>query len=121
MLLANLKGEQAFKAMGKLVGCFRDMFTDEKLQPIAAERKTGWILDFFAVSLEERSDIWLRMFLILNPEMTEDEVNIGAVIKFAYDVKSDEQIMTLFFSQSEQTAKQPSGSPTEITEETEAT
>lgn len=121
MLLEKLKGQEAFKAMGRLVGCFREMFQTESLGDIVKAKEQGWILKFFEVSLEDRSDLWLKMFTILNPDIPEEEVSVGSVIAFAYQIYSDKQIMTLFFSQSEQTVNEPSGSPMENTGATEVT
>lgn len=121
MLLEKLTGQEAFKAMGRLVGCFREMFQTDSLIEIVQTKEKGWILRFFEVSLEDRSDLWLKMFTILNPDIPEEEVSVGSVIAFAYQIYSDKQIMTLFFSQSEQTVNEPSGSHTENTEATEVT
>ena len=121
MLLEKLKGQEAFKAMGRLVGCFREMFQTDSLIEIVQTKEKGWILKFFEVSLEDRSDLWLKMFTILNPDIPEEEVSVGSVITFAYQIYSDKQIMTLFFSQSEQTVKEPSGSPMENSGATEVT
>ena len=121
MLLDNLKGNEAFKAMGRVIGGFRKMFEDKDLAIIAAEQKSGWILAFFEKSLEDHSDIWTEMFLTLNPDKAEEDITLGTVVKFAIEVKNDEEIMSLFFSQSGQTESNPSGLPTENTEETATT
>mgnify|MGYP007013892989 CR=1 FL=1 len=119
MRLSDIKGQDAFKAMGSIVGCLRDMFSDERILQIVNEKKKGWMLDFFSVSLEERSDLWMRMYLVLNPDTKEEDVSVGSVIKFAYDFKNDPELMSLFFSQSEQTENSSSGSLTENTKVTD--
>lgn len=111
MKLSDIKGQEAFKVMGTMIGCLREMFSDKELGKIATEQKAGWVLDFFSVSLEKKSDIWMRMYLILNPDTKEEEVSLGSVIKFAYDFKNDPELMSLFFSQGEQTEKTSTGSP----------
>ena len=121
MLLDKVKGRNAFKAMGTIVGCFREMFNNEQLAKIAKAKEQGWILDFFSVSLDECADIWVRMFLTLNPELNEEDISIPAVIHFAMQIKADPEMMSLFFSQSEQTDRMSSGSPTENIEATEVT
>ena len=118
MKLSEIKGQEAFKAMGAVVGCLRELFQDKKLSKIATEQKTGWLLDFFSVSLEERSEVWMKMFLALNPDMKESDVSVGSVIRFAYDFKNDPELMSLFFSQGGQMQKTSIGSPTENTEAT---
>lgn len=121
MKLSEIKGQEAFKVMGKLVGCLREMFQDDELKKISSEQKAGWLLDFFSVSLEKKSDIWMKMFLALNPDVKEKDVTIGSVIKFAYDFKNDPELMSLFFSQGDRTELNSIGSPTENIEETEKT
>ena len=121
MRLSDIKGEQAFKAIGKLVGCLREMYQNEKLLPIVKSDKENWMLEFFEVSLEECSDIWIRMYLVLNPDTTEDDISLSSVIKFAYDFKNDPELMSLFFSQSEQTETNSSGSLTENSKVTDLT
>lgn len=121
MLLDKVKGRNAFKAMGTVVGCFREMFKNKQLAEIAKAKEKGWILDFFSISLDECSDIWVTMFLTLNPEINEEDITIPAVIHFAMDIKNDPELMSLFFSQSEQTDRTSSGSPMENIEETEVT
>lgn len=117
----SIKGNEAFKAMGRVVGGLRKMFKDENLAKIAREQKSGWILEFFEISLDEHSDIWAEMYLALNPDKTPEDISLGSVIRFALDLKNDEEFMALFFSQSEQTESNPSGSLTENTEETATT
>lgn len=119
MRLSDIKGQDAFKAIGEVVGCLRDMFKDEKLRKIATEQKTGWIMEFFSDSLNNHSDIWMRLFLILNPDTKKDEISVSSVIRFAYDFKNDPELMSLFFSQGEQMENSYSGSPMVNTEETE--
>ena len=111
MKLSDIKGKDAFKAVGVVVGCLRDLFQDEVLSKISTEQKKGWILDFFTVSLEDHSDVWIKMFLALNPDMEEEDVSLGSVIKFAYEFKNDPELMSLFFSQGEQMEQTSSGSP----------
>ena len=118
MRLSDIKGEQAFKAVGQIVGCLREMFADEKLAKIASGEKKDWVLEFFQVSLEEKANLWMKMYKILNPE---EEVNLANVVKFAFDFKNDSELMGLFFSQGEQIVKNSSGSPTENTEAPETT
>ena len=112
MKLSEIKGQEAFKAMGTVIGCLRDMFQDKKLSKITTEQKAGWLFDFFTISLEEKSDVWMKMFLALNPDMKEEEVSVGSVIRFAYDFKNDPELMSLFFSQSGRMEKTSIGSHT---------
>ena len=111
MKLSEIKGENAFKAVGKVIGCLRDMFKDEELRRISTEKKNGWLLEFFSVSLEKRSDVWMKMFLILNPDTKREDVSLGSVIRFAYDFKNDPELMSLFFSEGAQTENKSSGAP----------
>lgn len=115
MRLSEIKGEQAFKAVGQIVGCLREMFEDEDLAKIVKGDSKNWILEFFELSLDKQSGIWMKMYKILNPD---EEVTLASVIKFAFDFKNDPELMGLFFSQGEQMVKKSSGSPTENTEET---
>lgn len=119
MKLSEIKGHEAFKAIGTVVGCLRDMFKDEKLSVLVTEQKAGWLMEFFSESLDKHSDIWMKMFLALNPDMNEEDVSVGSVIKFAFDFKNDPELMTLFFSQGEQMVNNYSGSPMVNIEETE--
>lgn len=121
MRLSEIKGDQTFKAIGGIVKCLREIFTDKQIMKIVNDKQTGWMLDMFSVSLEEKADVWMRMFLILNPDVKEEDVSIGNVIKFAYEFKNDEELMSLFFSQGEQMVTKSSGSPTENTEAPETT
>ena len=109
MRLSDIKGQDAFKAVGKVIGCLRELFKDEALSAIVREKEAGWILDFFAVSLEKNSATWEKMFRILNPDVKE--YSLGSVIRFAYDFKNDPELMSLFFSQGEQMENKSSGSP----------
>lgn len=118
MRLSDIKGEQAFKAVGQIVGCLREMFEDDDLAKIVDNENKGWILEFFQKSLESKADIWMKMYKVLNPD---EEVNLAGVIKFAFDFKNDPELMGLFFSQGEQMVKNSSGSPTENTEAPETT
>lgn len=118
MRLSDIKGEQAFKAVGQIVGCLREMFEDDNLAKIVDNENKGWILEFFQISLENKSDVWMKMYKILNPDV---EVTLASVIKFAFDFKNDPELMGLFFSQGEQMVKNSSGSPTENTEAPETT
>lgn len=118
MRLSDIKGQDAFKAMGSLIGYLREMFKDEKLLQVVKEQKIGWMLDFFSVSLEEHSDIWMKMYMVLNPGIKEEDVSMGSVIKFAYEFKNDPELMSLFFSQGDQMENNYSGSPMESIEET---
>ena len=120
MRLSDIKGEQAFQVMGDVIDCLREMFADEKVIKVVNDKKQGWILEFFSVSLKERSDVWMKMYLALNPDVKKDDVSLGSVIKFAYDFKNDPELMSLFFSQSEQTEINSSGSHTVTTKETGA-
>jgi hypothetical protein len=119
MRLSDIKGQEAFKTIGKVIGCLKKLFNDEELQKIATEQPTGWILDFFEKSLEKQSDIWMEMFLVLNPDKTEKDISLGSVISFAYDFKNDPELMSLFFSQGGQMANSFSTPPMENTTETE--
>lgn len=121
MKLSEIRGQDAFKVMGRLVGCLREFYTDEKIVQIAKEKKPGWVLNFFETSLEVKSDVWLKLFVALNPDVKEEDVNFGSVVKFASDFINDPEMMSLFFSQGEQTENPSSGSPmvnTEVTEKT---
>lgn len=118
MKLKEIKGPEAFKTVGRITACLRDMFTEEKLQKIVAEQKPGWILEFFTASLEEKADLWQKMFLLLNPDKTEEDVTLGAVLSFAADFKNDPDLMSLFFSQGGQIVPNSSGSLMENTTET---
>lgn len=119
MRLSDIKGQDAFKVIGSVIGCLRDMFKDEKLRKIATEQKTGWLLEFFSMSLDNHSDIWMKMYLALNPDIKEEDVSVGSVIRFATEFKNDPELMSLFFSQGEQMQNSYSGSPMVNTEETE--
>ena len=121
MKLTDIKGQDAFKAMGIVIGCLRDMFSDKKLSKIVAKQDDGWLFDFFTISLDEKSDLWLKMFLALNPDKNADDVNIASVVKFAYDFKNDPELMSLFFSQGGQMVNKSSGSHTDNTTVTETT
>lgn len=118
MRLSEIKGEQAFKAVGQIIGILREMFADEKLAKIVNDEKSDWVYEFFQVSLERKSDLWLKAYKVLNPD---EEVNLANVVKFAFDFKNDPELMGLFFSQGEQMVKNSSGSPTENTEAPETT
>lgn len=111
MRLSDIKGQDAFKVIGTVVGCLRDMFKDEKLSRIVREQKAGWLLEFFSMSLDNHSDIWMRMYLALNPDVDEENVSVGSVIRFATDFKNDPELMSLFFSQGGQMENNYSGSP----------
>lgn len=111
MRLSDIKGQDAFKAIGTVVGCLREMFKDEKLSKMVMEQRSGWLLEFFSASLDNHADIWMRMYLALNPDMKEDDVSVGSVIRFAYDFKNDPELMSLFFSQGGQMQNNSSGSP----------
>ena len=117
MRISDIKGEQAFKVMGEIIDLLREMFSDKKVIKVVNEKKQGWILEFFSVSLKERSDLWMKMYLTLNPDVKKDDVSLGSVIKFAYEFKNDPELMSLFFSQSEQTETNSSGSHTVTIEE----
>lgn len=119
MRLSEIKGQNAFKTVGKIVGYLKEMFSDDVLNKIVAEQKKGWILDFFTESLNRKADVWMKMYLALNPEVKEDDVSLGSVIKFAYEFKNDSELMSLFFSQGEQKENSYSGSPMVNIEETE--
>lgn len=121
MRLSDIKGEQAFKTIGAVVGCLRELFKDEKVNKIVQNQEPGWILDFFSLSLEGNPDVWMKMYLLLNPDVERNDVSIGSVIKFAYEFKNDPELMTLFFSQSDPTEKKSTGSLTENTEATDKT
>lgn len=121
MRLSDIKGEQAFKTIGKLIGCLREMYQNEKLLPIVKSDDKAWVLKFFEVSLEECSETWVKMYLLLNPDTTKDNISLSSVVKFAYDFKNDPELMSLFFSQGEQMETTSSGSLTENIEETEQT
>ena len=82
MKLSDIKGQDAFKTIGKVVGYLRELFKDEKLQKIVSEKKAGWLLDFFAISLDVKSDTWMKMYLARNPDTKADDVSIGSVIRF---------------------------------------
>ena len=110
MRFSDIKGQDAFKTVGKIIRCIQEFFKDEKLRTISIEKKKGWILDFFAESLENKADVWEKMFILLNPDVKE--YTLGSVIKFAYDFKNDPELMSLFFSEGEQMQKESSGSPT---------
>lgn len=119
MRFSDIKGQDAFKTVGKIIRCIQEFFKDEKLRTISIEKKKGWILDFFAESLENKADVWEKMFILLNPDVKE--YTLGSVIKFAYDFKNDPELMSLFFSEGEQMQKESSGSPTVNITETEKT
>lgn len=121
MKLAEFKGEEAFKKIGKVVSCLRKMFEDKRLAMIAKAQNEGWILAFFEISLAEHSDLWVKLYLELNPDETEEDISLQSVIHFAYEFMNDKELNSLFFSSSEQTAMTSSGSPMENTEATETT
>lgn len=118
MKLSEIKDEQAFKAIGQIVGVLREMFADEEIAKIVTDEKKDWMYELFQISLEKRADLWKKVYVILNPDT---EVNLANVIKFAFDFKNDPELMGLFFSQGEQIVKTSSGSPTENIEDPETT
>lgn len=121
MKLSEIKGQEAFKAIGAIVGCLKEMFKDMELNKIVSEQKAGWLLDFFERSLETQSAIWTRMFMVLNPDVKEDEISLGTVIRFAFEFKNDPELMSLFFSQGGQMVNSYSTPPMENTTEIEKT
>lgn len=117
MKLSEFKGEEAFKVMGRIIRSFRSVFKDEKIIKITKEKdKEGWVLDLLEYSLSEQASIWLDMFCTLNPEKKRSEVSTRDVIAFAYEFMNDEQLMSLFFSQSQNKPLTSIGSATESTE-----
>ena len=112
MRISDIKGEDAFKVLGQVVGYLRDLFQDEELSEIATTQRKGWLLEFFSTSLEKKSDTWMNLFLALNPDKKKEDISIATVITFAYDFKNDPELMSLFFSQGGQTVNNSSGSPT---------
>ncbi len=117
MRLSDIKGQEAFKAIGSIVGCLKEMFKDAELNKIVAEQKAGWILEFFERSLEEKPEVWTKMFMVLNPDIKEEEISLGSVIRFAFEFKNDPELMSLFFSQGGQIVNSYSTPPMENTQE----
>lgn len=117
MKLSEFKGEEAFKVMGRTVGCLRAIFQDEKVLAITQAKEKGWILEFLEYSLCEQSNKWLDLYCILTPQAKRSEVSTQDVITFASDFTNDEQLMSLFFTQSRTMMPKTSiGSVTENTE-----
>lgn len=114
MRLNEIRGTNAFKAMGVLVGCLKTMFNNPVLKEIVKNKgeDNSWVLSFIEKSLEELPDVWMKMFLVLNPDLKEEEVSVANVVHFAYEFTNDPEIMSLFFSQSNQRVKESSGSAT---------
>lgn len=113
MRLNEFKGEEAFKVMGRVVRSLRGMFKDEKVLAITTKKEEGWMLEFLEYSLSEQANIWLELFCNLNPDIKAEEVTTLDVISFAYEFTQDEQMMSLFFSQSQMKPKTSIGSATE--------
>lgn len=99
MKLTDIKGEEAFRVMGRLVSILKKMFSDEQAQKIILEKKEGYLMTFFEYSLDKQAKEWLEMFVALNPDKKAEEVSPMDVIAFAYEFTQDEQMMSLFFSQ----------------------
>lgn len=117
MKLSDIKGEEAFRVMGRLVSILKRMFSDEKAQKIILEKQEGYLMTFFEYSLGKQSADWLEMFVALNPDKKAEEVTPMDVIAFAYEFMNDEQMMSLFFSQGGTMIQKTSiGSATENTE-----
>ena len=115
MKLSEFKGEEAFKVMGKVVRVLRGIFKDEKCLEIIKAKQSGWVLDFLDYSLSEQSAMWLELFCALNPDKKPNDVSTQDVLTFAYEFMNDEQLMSLFFSQSQVTQKTSIGSAMENT------
>ena len=116
MKLSDFKGQDAFRVMGKLIKAFRVMFNDEKILEITERKEKAWVLNFLEYSLCEKADVWLDTFCALNPDIEAENVTTADVVKFAYDFMSDEQLMTLFFSQGRTTGVTTLQSASENTE-----
>ncbi|MBR4426401.1 MAG: hypothetical protein IKS77_01750 [Spirochaetales bacterium] len=117
MKLSDFKGEDAFKVMGKVISYLKEMFIDPKATEIVNKKEQGWMFDFLTYSLGEQSKIWLNLFCTLNPEKKAEDVSTADVISFAYEFTQDEQMMSLFFSQSRtKNVKTSIGSAMENTE-----
>lgn len=115
--LSEFKGEEAFKVMGRVVGGIKAIFKDEGALKIIQNKEAGWMLDFFEYTLVEQSAKWLDLYCILTPNAKRSEVSTQDVITFASEFMNDEQLMSLFFSQSRMiTSKTSIGSATENTE-----
>lgn len=117
MRLNEFKGEEAFKVMGRVVGGLKAIFQDKKAIEIIQGKEAGWMMDFFQYTLTEQSKQWLDLYCILTPDAKRDSVSTSDVISFASEFMNDEQLMSLFFSQSRMiTSKTSSGSAMENTE-----
>lgn len=117
MKLCDFKGEEAFKVMGKTISVLKRIFLNKKASEIIDKKSKGYLMEFFEFSLTEQSKEWLELFTILNPDKAPEEVSTQDVIAFAYDFINDEQLMSLFFSQSRTTKLKTSiGSAMENTE-----
>ena len=98
MKLADFKGEEAFRVMGRVVSVLKKMFSDEKATKIILEKKEGYLMTFFEYSLDKQAAQWLDMFVTLNPGIKREDVTPMDVVSFAYEFMQDEQMMSLFFS-----------------------
>lgn len=122
MVLEQFKGDEAFKVIGRLIREMKRLYQNEAVIPIvsAEYRKShpSWTLDFMETSLIECSDVWMAMFLTLNPDKKSEEVSTMDVFGFANEFISSPMMMNLFFSQSQKILKTSSGSATENIEAT---
>lgn len=116
MNLCEFKGEEAFKVMGKIIRILREIFKDENVIEMTTKKEKGWILAFLDYSLENQSKNWLDLFVALNPSIKPKDVTTMDVLAFAYEFVNDEQMMSLFFSQSRMNQKKSIGSASENTE-----
>jgi len=117
MKLSEFKGEDAFKVMGRVISVLKRLFLDKKASEIINKKSEAYLMEFFEYSLTNQSKEWLEMFTILNPEKKAEDVSTTDVIVFASDFIHDEQLMSLFFSQSRTMKPKTSiGSATENTE-----
>ncbi len=116
MKLSDFKGADAFKVMGKLLDVFKVFFADEGIKEIYDKKEKGWINNLFTYSLENCSEAWVELFLIFNPDLKKDDVNLARVFVFATEVMNDEELMQLFFSQGKTTLVTSIGLATENTE-----
>lgn len=119
--LQEFKGEEAFKVMGRVISCLKSIFKNEEASKIIVEgrksKSQAWMMDFLEYSLTENAGEWMNLYCTLNPSADREDVSTQDVINFAFEFFNDSQLMSLFFSQSQQQTSMISiGSATQNTE-----
>lgn len=122
MRLADIKGEQAIEVIANILDPLTTMLSDPEIRKVVQEKKPKLVIGKVILFRQKKAILEILAYLNgenpeeFNPSLIELPIMIMHLIE---DIAENEEMMSLFHSQSPMTGGVSSGSVMETTQETE--